>query len=131
MRNLYEPWFPIEIASESLYCEAIYDDYEGLRLFLQGENEEGGYLQVTFDSDMAYRKLDEGDFLLSEGDLPTGQRSFFYIAKQSEFIDWFNKESCNTKSQLGIVEYLIVTGNDCISVLALSAPTLTWITKIA
>jgi len=126
--NIYEQWKPIDGLPEVLYVEGLHDDYEGVRILLKGEQEDGKMLVIKFDPALSYRNTDEGDrhILAREHPEVRGTWSLFK-AEQSEFIDWFNRENQNIRNDLNIVHYLIVTESDVIDILAGFPPKVEWL----
>jgi hypothetical protein len=120
----------MENLPDRMYCEAILDDSSGFRFFLREEGREG-MLQVSFDSELAYRKTDEGDLLLTFQSVPKiGERSHVYESRDSEFLAWFHRESFGIHEKSTIRHYLFLTSNDCIEVIALEPPIARWVDSV-
>ena len=73
---------------------------------------------------MAYRKLDEGDALLTLDNMrKTGGTSrYFYRVEDSDFTAWVNRERCDDESTHSVVHYAVAATNDIVGVLALEPP---------
>ncbi len=81
-------------------------------------------IKFSFDSCMVYRKMDEGDALLTQVDLEktSGMGNWFYRVEDSEFLAWFNKESCDARANQNLVHYSIAALNDVVDVISLVPP---------
>lgn len=98
-------------------------DYEGkLTLIIVDAHERR--ISLTFDSYMTYRKIDEGDALLTLVDMKKtgGLGKWFYRVEDSELLSWFNKESCDARANQNLVHYSIAALNDVVDVIALDPP---------
>ncbi|MGQ5525320.1 hypothetical protein ACUHMQ_18945 [Chitinimonas sp. PSY-7] len=122
----FVPIFQDIIASKSLECEELRDSSDGLMITLR--NEDGLTLTVRFQEHLSYRLLDEGDALVAIDQLEQsgckGQR--LYKVDNSEFIEWFHKQSYGIRSDDQISHYSIFASNDVIDVIAFDLPVLTW-----
>ncbi|WP_293394805.1 hypothetical protein [Nevskia sp.] len=80
--------------------------------------------RLSFDSYFAYRKLDEGDALLTLVEIGKtgGTGRYFYRVEDSTFLAWFNQERCAVSSSTPLIHYAIAASNDIIDVLAMDAP---------
>jgi hypothetical protein len=118
------------------YIPILQEHSKGAPLELEQLLDHGGTLILTivdaherrirllFDSYMAYRKLDEGDALLTLADMKRtgGVGKWFDRVEDSEFLAWFNKESCDARANQNLVHYAIAALNDVVDVVALNAP---------
>ena len=88
----FEKWIPIDNLAETLYLEAIHDDYEGFRLLLKGSVEEDKVLRITFDPALSYRNTDEGDLLKTINEQSFGGWSL-YVASDSDYLKCFLRKA--------------------------------------
>ncbi len=95
-------------------------------LFVALADANGRHTYLKFDSYMAYRKLDEGDALVTLSAMrKSGSASkCFYRVDDSDFLAWFNTERCGQSPGQPLTHYLIATTNDIIDVLSLDPPTI-------
>jgi hypothetical protein len=105
-----------------LELEQLIDHRGTLTLTMVDAHEQR--IKFSFDSYMVYRKMDEGDALLTQVDLEKtgGVGKWFYRVEDSEFLAWFNKESCDARANQNLVHYSITALNDVVDVIALDAP---------
>lgn len=122
----FEKWIPIDNLPETLYLEAIYDDYEGFRLLLKGDAKQDKVLRITFDPALSYRNTDEGDLLKTIDEQDFGGWSL-YVASNSDYLRWFHKESHGIHEGVDIVHYAIYTPNDCLDILSAYLPKVEWL----
>jgi hypothetical protein len=87
-------------------------------------DDHGRRMRLSFDSHMAYRRLDEGDALLTLADMRKtgGTARYFYRVEDSTFAAWFNEERCDSGSNHALVHYSVAAANDIVDVLALEPP---------
>jgi hypothetical protein len=57
MTETYNKWVPAEEIENEIWVEALYDDYEGLRILLKGSSSR--ILRISFDQYCVYRNADE------------------------------------------------------------------------
>ncbi|NMG68151.1 hypothetical protein GPA19_24790 [Azoarcus indigens] len=86
---------------------------------------DGRRIHLKFDSYMAYRKLDEGDALLTLSAMRKtgGLSKCFYRVDDSDFLIWFNAERCGPASGQPLGHYSVAAINDVVDVLSLDPPT--------
>lgn len=87
-------------------------------------DDHGRRTKLSFDSYLAYRKLDEGDALLTLAAIRKtgGTAKYFYRVDESGFIAWFNKERCAEGSRQTLVHCAVTAENDIVDVIALGLP---------
>ena len=80
--------------------------------------------KLKFGAYMAYRKLDEGDALLTLSAMRRsgGTGKVLYRVDESEFAIWFDAERCNDGRGQPLVHYLVAAMNDIVDVLSLELP---------
>jgi hypothetical protein len=98
-------------------------DHNGV-LTLKLVDAQGNAIKVTFDSYLAYRKIDEGDALLTLAEMRNtgGTAKCFYQVQDSAFIAWFNEERCHIDSSDTLIHFSVAASNEIIDVLALQQP---------
>ncbi len=96
----------------------------GGTLVLTLMDDRGRRAKLSFDSYMAYRKLDEGDALLTLAAMRKtgGTAKYFYRVDESVFVAWFNKERCAEGSTQMLVHCAVAAENDIVDVIALDLP---------
>lgn len=120
--NKYQPIF------EQLLPGAPYElenltDFEGvLTLTLSGADDRR--LTLRFDSYLVYRKMAEGDALLTLSAIKRtgGLAKWFYKVDDSDLVAWFKRERCDDRPQQILEHYVIAALNDVVDIVALCAP---------
>lgn len=81
-------------------------------------------IKLKFGAYMAYRKLDEGDALLTLSAMRRsgGTGKVFYRVDDSKFAIWFDAERCNDGRGQPLVHYSVASMNDIVDVLSLEPP---------
>lgn len=125
--QVFEPYYPIDGDLVGSTCEALYDDRHGFRIIVLPADTTDTCLRISFDAEIAYRKIDEGDFLRTFGTAIGHPVSFVYTSTDSDFLQWFRRESMSPKLATDLVDYLFLTANDCVEVLAMEPPKFMWI----
>jgi hypothetical protein len=99
-------------------------DYRGI-LGLTLLDNHSRQIKLSFNSYMAYRKLDEGDALLMLAAIQKtgGTAKYFYRVENSDFLAWFNRERCANESSQLLIHYTVAAENDIVDILALYPPT--------
>jgi len=87
-------------------------------------NNNNSQLELKFSSYVAYRKLDEGDALLTLSAMRNSGKTnkCLYRVDNSNFLTWFNTERCGSMSNQCVTHYSIAPANDIIDVLSLDFP---------
>jgi len=114
----------------SALTEAPYDlislaDERGvLTLRLAGAS--GKAVSVRFDGHVFYSKMDEGDALQTLGVLRQASCIGFALisARDSELLDWFNKESCGVRLGRQLTHYILLAQNDIVNVISIGGPSI-------
>ena len=123
--QILKKWSPLEGIAEKLSLEALHDDYEGVRLLLKGEEPNNRMLRISFDPSLAYRNIDEGDYMKSlhsfQGGELLGKWTLFTV-ENSEFLRWLNEESHDTHKNENITHYAVLTLDDCVDILSAHPP---------
>ncbi|WP_334187455.1 hypothetical protein [Noviherbaspirillum sp.] len=120
--NSYSPIFQ-EFAPKELYdLEKLSEQDGALKISLINDN--GCRIRIRFKAFKAYRKLDEGDALISLGQISKSAkpRMSFYRVEPSDFIEWFVKQSYDIYDAKTLVHFAIITINDVIDVISREDP---------
>jgi hypothetical protein len=127
MREEFKKWEPVEGLEAEMWVEALYDDYEGLRILLKG-NISSAILRFSFKHYYLYRNVDESYRLKlwREGNFDE-MRWVFYKASASNLINWVYEESEEIYPKEEMVHYLIKTGADVIEVISKIPPAVEWL----
>jgi hypothetical protein len=119
----YIRWNPVpEFEGKRLYCEALHDDREGFRLWLQPEPP-GRMLVVKFDHLLFYASSDEARRLAAVQN--SAEMKFphaFWKVENSALIAEFHRQSAGTVELLEIMHFAFLTANQCVDVLAIDEP---------
>ncbi len=120
--SIYIPILQEHFCNARLDLEELVDRAGSLVLTLASTD--GSQIRLKFDSYMAYRKLDEGDALLTLSAMRKtgGMGKSFYRVDDSDFLIWFNEERCGAAPGKSLVHYAIATVNDIVDVLSLDPP---------
>ena len=88
----------------------------------------GEKLKISFDSYLAYRKMDEGDALLTLDEIASSNCSgrSIYLVRDSDFLRWFCEQAAGSRSCDGISHYAIHALNDIVDVLSIDPPVWEW-----
>lgn len=118
----FTPIFQEHVRDGHWELEQLVD--RGGALVLTLSDDRGRRTKVSFDSYMAYRKLDEGDALLTLAAMRKtgGTAKYFYLVDESSFIAWFDKDRCNDGSVQALVHCTIAADNDIVDIIALDLP---------
>ncbi len=120
-RQVYELWDVGLSEPLDLTVEALIDDWEGFRVLLRN-HKTGRMIRIAFDTHVAYQNRDETDIAgeLSKSD--RAKNGHFYYVANSEFIDRFLQDSARPHLAKSLTHFAIITGMDCIDILAQSKP---------
>lgn len=112
-----------EFAPDEPYVLSALVDRGGV-LEIHLIDDDGRKASLTFDSHLAYRKLDEGDDLIGLAELSASARPgrSFYRVVGSDFVDWFISRNHGTRKVGSVIHFVVVTVDDVIDVLALTEP---------
>ena len=119
-------WNPVDNIPKSIFVEQLIDDYDGLRIILQGKNPYDRKLEIFFFDRIFYRNTDESYFLRTIDNI--GKRgSSLLIVNNSLLTKWIHNESYGVYQDKNITHYLILSGNDCIDILTSTPPKVSWL----
>jgi hypothetical protein len=108
-----------------MYCEAVHDDWEGVRIWFSPEKP-SGMLVVRFEQVLFYANSGEGKRLaLVENDAELEFPHIFWKVENSALLAEFHRQSCGTSESLDITHYAFLSSSDCIDVLAVAEPSFT------
>jgi hypothetical protein len=121
--NRYTPAFQDHAPEALADLRELVDRNGTLELLLESSSNK--HVRVVFDAYLAYRKLDEGDAMLALEQLAASAKiaRTFYRVEESDFIEWFSKQSHAVRDQQKLNHYAVVTHNDVVDVISLSEPT--------
>lgn len=125
--NEHKIWVPNIGIQKNLDVEALYDDYEGFRILLRGEDRTQPMLRIKFDAHLAYRNADEGDRWRTISEVAELKQSSLFIVENSSWAQWFCEECSGVRKQSEMIHYAIYATNDCIDVLAADDPIVEWL----
>ncbi|MFU2489683.1 hypothetical protein [Thauera sp. WH-1] len=122
--SIYSPILQEYFCNARFELEELVDRAGSLVLTLV--RTDGSRVRLQFDSYMAYRKLDEGDALLTLSAMRRtgGMSKSFYRVDNSDFLVWFNEERCGPTPGGPLTHYMVATANDIVDVLSLDPPTI-------
>lgn len=98
----------------------LYLEHLGIRrgnVVIRVENEDGEVWRVVFDHYIAIRVADEGFRLVSAPDLPSSGCRVLE-ARESEFIDWIQRESEGVAGNEQLIHTVVLTADDIVEVVA-------------
>ena len=123
----YTDWFPVTDLPLTIFVEAAIDNYDGLKIFMKGKEEDDPILEVFFPNKIFYRNIDESYFCRTINSANKQRSSPFVLVENSQLLRWLHEESYAIYEDEDIKHYLFLTGNDCIDVLSSSQPEITWV----
>nr|WP_320191892.1 hypothetical protein [uncultured Desulfobacter sp.] len=123
----YTKWEPLEALPKRMYCEAIHNDYEGIRFLLKGEAESSPTLRIKFESVIAYRSIDEGCLQRTLDNLKARELFPLYKVQNSEFLSWLRKESYDSYNDRNIAHYALFCQDEIIDILSEFEPIVEWL----
>ena len=104
--------------------DALIEDWEGFGVLVRN-HVTNGVVRIAFDTHLAYQSRDESDFIgeaqRSEG-FGHGRYGSFYRVRNSEFIARYLGNSLRGYTSSEVTHFAIVTGDQCIDVIALTKP---------
>jgi len=126
-KQIFRKWEPLSDLPDEMYLEGLHDDYEGFRLLLKGASGNRKMLRISFDSSLAYRNINEGDFLKTVEDSEGLTKWCLFTVENSAYEKWFHEQSYNIHASEDIVHYAIYTPNDCVDILSAYPPQVEWL----
>ena len=136
-REKWIKWKPLNEIPQTLFCESIQYNYNGLIIKLQGKDSDSPILTINFEFFLSLRVMDEGKFLKDSCDIDEAvlemeleQDSYYrwglFTVENSPFLEWFHDQSVDTHRDIRIVHYVIRTPGDVIEILASVTPITEW-----
>jgi len=123
----YIKWEPLEALPKRMYCEAMHNDYEGIRILLKGAEESSPILRIKFESVLAYRSIDEGCLQRTLDKIKDREITPLYKVQNSDFLSWFHRESYDSYSDRELVHYAMFCQDEIIDVLSEFEPIIEWL----
>jgi hypothetical protein len=102
--------------------ESIRDAAGVLEIILLDEKKDK--IIVRFEDFLAYRKVDEGDAfnILHEISATSKLGHTLYLVEDSQFLEWFNRESQHVRERQGLKHFCLTTSNSVVDVIAFNEP---------
>jgi hypothetical protein len=126
----FDLWQPLPGLGDTLYVEAVLDDWEGFRILLRPHDPQKGMLRIAFENPYAYRNMNESYRLETwshwPGPAPAGGSGLFLV-RNSSWLSEFHSESQDVYRDQKIVHYAIFSPEDCVEVLSVSDPRVEWL----
>lgn len=129
MKDVLNIWhIPIIEGVNQMVIDAIHDDFEGFRVILKDNAQNGRKLRILFPTYYSYRNTNESYLLKLWAKQDTNAAGkIFYTILNSSYIDFFNEMSENIYEDFKITHYSIYTTEDCIEVLSGQEPIVEWL----
>lgn len=122
VKQVFETWEIDLPGARDISIDALIDDWEGFRVLVRN-HVTNGVVRISFDTHLAYQSRDESDFIgeakRSEG---FGSGGSIYRVMNSEFIARYLRDSLRAHTSSEMAHYAIVTGDQCIDVIAVTEP---------
>ena len=123
----YIEWKPVENIPDRLYCEAIHDDAEGLRILLRGDDPTSPTLRLHFESVIGYRNINESYRLRTWGEVDMANSSPLLTVENSVWLQWLIAEAGGVLEITDVTHYAVFTLEDCIDIASEFAPIVEWL----
>ncbi len=124
----HKKWNPLpQFAEKTFFALQLHDDKDGFRLQFELRDPHL-LLTASFDSQLLYMNVDEGDRLLSaevEGEFP----HLFWKVEASELTGRFCQMTSGKFEANSITHFVFISVDDCIDVLALEGPNFSWVQR--
>lgn len=125
-REKWIKWEPIQGIPQTLFCDSIEYNDEGLTIKLKGKD--SPILTINFEFFLALRIVDEGNFLKDSCDMDEAvlkmelEKGSYYkwslfTVENSSYLAWFHDQSVGIHRDLKIVHHVIKTPGDVIEIL--------------
>jgi hypothetical protein len=121
--SILKPYVVEEAPAGTPQIVELHYDVWTLRITLDFE-EFRGVVYVDFESPCGFRVLDEGDLLELWSDLPRGA-DWIYTVDSNGWMDQERHRSGFVSDPEDLTEYFLAGGDDCVSVIAFDAPSIT------
>ena len=109
-------------ANHRFELESLLDCLDTLRIDLN--DEENRKVSILSENCLAYRRMDEGDALVSINSLISsgGTAKVFYRVEESDFLEWFHSQSFEIHRDQALKHFSICTTNHIIDLIAFDEP---------
>jgi hypothetical protein len=109
-----------------LYFLSLSDKHGSLTIFLKelGDDENTKCLKIEFKHTLMYRVTPESSRILPANEIPAYDG--FWITKQSDLLNWFNKESAGIYDDADLIHYTICNLDNIIEVITTANGILSW-----
>ena len=95
----------------------------GIRLYKKKDESVMGMAHVVFEQPLGFRVLDEGAMLSFPWSSLSDEPSYVHLVRKGGWLD-MERDAANIFTADNVQEYVIVTCNECVSVIAYSEPKL-------
>jgi len=118
----YEEIFQDKVGQSSWDLDTLTDSIDFLRISFTDQNDK--VITFIFSEFLAYRSIDEGDAINIISDISNAGviGKYFYLAKGSEFEEWFHRESFDMHRTQGVNSYLFASLNHVVEIISLDEP---------
>jgi hypothetical protein len=117
-KQAFEAWDPDLPGAGEVSVDALIDDWEGFRILLRN-HKTNGVIRIAFDTHLAYQSRDESDFAGEAARSEGLGRACLYRVRNSEFLGRFLMD---TARRFSPTHFAIITGDQCVDVIAESGP---------
>ena len=128
--GVYTRWNPVpEFEGARLYCEAVHDDWEGIRIWLRSEDPTKAPIIVRWPRPSVLLYLNTNESCRIAPIEPPQNLKFphaFWLVQDSELVRLFDHSSCGIYAGWRIMHYAFLACDDCIDVLCVQEPTFAW-----
>lgn len=124
--GIYKRWEPLpEWSGCRVEIDAVHDDREGFRIWIQSHDPTKGFLIARFELALLYCSSDESDRIA--GIQPANQTlefpHVFWIIDDSELVDIFHRQSCGLHTERDVTHFAFLSCNQCVDVVSCGIPT--------
>ncbi len=120
--NTYTPVLQEIVDGDRLHLESTIEHFGILELNISTDRKR--FLKVVFDSHLAYRKVEEGDALLTISEIrnSVGTGKYIYLVNDSDFVNWIILQKFDTFRKGSLFHYMFALSDDIIDVISLEEP---------
>ncbi len=119
----YRKWTPLpQFTNKGFFAAGLEDGENGLQFRFELD-EPKLVLTISFDSDLLYMTSDEADRLMS---VELEGPHLFWKIEDSGLLRQFHQLSMDTHKHQRITHFAFLSHDDCIDVLALDEPKISW-----
>lgn len=127
--EMYKKWLTSLKISGKVIIDKLEDTEEGLSIFLSFSSYsvlKGKKVQISFDSYIAYRNMDES-YRAKTFNETGGFKESLYVIEGSKWLRWLHDESAGIYKDDDIKHYTIITEADCVDILSEFPPKVVWV----